>query len=87
MALMVEFGLNTVFIAGYKTRLVAGALGIFTITTALVFHHNLADQNQLIHFFKKISIVGDMFQVFVLCGGALSLDAQLALKNFKLTHA
>jgi putative oxidoreductase len=81
MALIVELGLTTLFIIGYKTRLVAGVLGIFTIVTAFAFHFQLADQNQFIHFFKNISIAGGMFQVFVFGGGALSVDGRMASRN------
>ncbi|MEC6742921.1 DoxX family protein [Pseudomonas qingdaonensis] len=73
--------------SAYKTCLVAGVLGIFTIVTALVFHHNQGDQNQFIHFFKNISIAGGMFQVFVFGGSALSLDARLSRKAFQSVSA
>ena len=62
IALIVELGLTTVFILGYKTKWVGGVLGLFTIVTGLAFHNHLNDQNQFIHFFKNISIAGGMFQ-------------------------
>jgi putative oxidoreductase len=81
MALIVELGLTTLFILGYRTRLVAVVLGLFTIVTALAFHHPLSDQNQFIHFFKNISIAGGMLQVAVFGAGALSIDGWLARKQ------
>lgn len=78
VALIVELGLTTLFILGYKTRLIATILGLFTIVTALAFHNQIADQNQFIHFFKNISIAGGMFQVAVFGAGALSIDAKKA---------
>lgn len=76
VALLVELGLTTLFILGYKTRIIATILGLFTIVTALAFHNQLGDQNQFIHFFKNISIAGGMFQVAVFGAGAFSLDGR-----------
>jgi putative oxidoreductase len=81
LALIVELGLTTVFILGYRTRLVGTLLGLFTIVTALAFHNQLGDQNQFIHFFKNISIAGGMFQVAVFGAGQLSIDGWLARKQ------
>ena len=81
MALIVELGLATVFVLGYRTRLVATLLGLLTVVTALAFHNQLSDQNQFIHFFKNIPIAGGMFQVAVFGAGSLSIDGWLARKN------
>jgi putative oxidoreductase len=60
---------------------IASSGGLFTIVTALAFHHPLSDQNQFIHFFKNISIAGGMLQVAVFGAGALSIDGWLARKQ------
>jgi putative oxidoreductase len=45
-------------VLGYKTRIVAFLLTGFCLLTAIIFHRNLADQTQMIMFFKNLSIAG-----------------------------
>ena len=39
----------------------AGALGLFRLTTAALFHTNFAIRNELLHFEKDLAIAGGMF--------------------------
>ena len=71
----VEIGASTALILGYQTRLVAAIMAVFTLATALAFHTHFADQDQFIHFFKNIAIVGGLLQVAAFGGGRFSLDA------------
>jgi putative oxidoreductase len=59
---------------GWKTRIVALLLAGFSLLTALVFHNDLADQTQMIMFFKNISISGAFLLLFANGAGPLSLD-------------
>jgi putative oxidoreductase len=77
---LVEIVGGTALILGYRTRLVAAILAAFTLLTALTFHSNFADQNQMIQFLKNVSIVGGLLQV-VAFGGGLSLDGRAQRKN------
>ncbi len=76
ISLLVELGCGTVLIFGYRTSLVAGVLAVFTIVTAIDFHHALSDQNQLIHFFKNVAIAGGLLNIVAIGGGSLSVDAR-----------
>jgi putative oxidoreductase len=76
LAVIVEVLGGFALIAGYRTRLVAAGLASFTLATALAFHSNLADQNQFIHFFKNIAMVGGLLQVVAFGAGRFSLDAR-----------
>jgi putative oxidoreductase len=76
VAALIELGGGIALALGYRTRLVATVLAAFAIVTALVFHSALADQNQLIHFFKNIAMAGGLLQVAAFGGGRLSLDAR-----------
>jgi len=62
-------------IAGYQTRIVAGVFAAYCLATAALFHNNLADQNQFVHFFKNVAMAGGMLQVLAFGAGRLSLDA------------
>lgn len=76
VAVIVEIGGGLALIAGYRTRLVAAALALFSVATALAFHNALADQNQFIHFFKNIAMAGGLLQVVAFGAGRFSLDAR-----------
>ena len=68
-------------VLGWKTSIVAVLLAGFSILTALTFHNNLADQTQLIMFFKNISIAGGFLLLAVNGAGALSLDARISRRQ------
>lgn len=74
VAITVELGGGLMLIAGYRVRAVAGAMAIFTIATALSFHTNFADQNQMIHFLKNVMITGGLMQIVAFGAGATSIQ-------------
>lgn len=76
IALLVELAGGLALILGYRTRLIAGILAVFSVVTAFAFHFDLGDQNQFIHFFKNVAIAGGLLNVVALGGGAWSLDAR-----------
>jgi len=61
---------------GWKTRRIALALAGFSLLSAVVFHANLADQNDMNNFMKNIAIAGGFLFLFVNGGGAFSLDTR-----------
>jgi putative oxidoreductase len=61
---------------GYRTRIVATVMFVFTLATAAFFHNHFADQNQFIHFFKNIAIAGGLLHVIAFGGGRVSLDGR-----------
>jgi len=73
-AAVVELVGGWALVLGYRTRLVALALAVFSILAALSFHSALSDQNQFIHFFKNIAMAGGLLQVVAFGGGRLSFD-------------
>ena len=75
-AVLAEIGGGLLLAVGYKTRLAAIVLAAFSISTALIFHNALGDQNQFIHFLKNIAIAGGLLQVAAFGAGSLSLDAR-----------
>lgn len=76
IAVAVELLGGIALILGYRTRVVAAALAIFSVAAAIGFHHQLADQNQFIHFFKNIAIAGGLLQIVALGAGRVALDAR-----------
>ncbi|MGY2736679.1 DoxX family protein [Sphingomonas sp. UYP23] len=76
IALLVELAGGVALVLGYRTRLTAAVLAIFSVVTALAFHNALGDLNQFINFFKNIAIAGGLLNVVALGGGIWSLDAR-----------
>ena len=74
VAVAVELGGGVLLIAGYHARSVAIALAVFSLATAVSFHSNFADQNQMIHFLKNVMMAGGLLQIAAFGAGALSLD-------------
>ena len=74
VAVAVELGGGLLLIAGYRARYVAAALALFSLATALSFHSNFADQNQMIHFLKNVMMAGGLLQIAAFGAGALSID-------------
>jgi putative oxidoreductase len=78
VAVIVELGGGLLLIAGFQTRLVATALALFSIATAVSFHSNFADQNQMIHFLKNVMMAGGLLQIAAFGAGAISLDNRIS---------
>jgi putative oxidoreductase len=76
LAVLVEVVGSLMLVVGYRVRLVASIMALFTLATALAFHANLADQDQFIHFFKNVSIAGGLLQVVAFGAGRFSLDSR-----------
>jgi putative oxidoreductase len=74
IAVAVELGGGVLLIAGYQARFVAIALAAFSLATAVSFHNNFADQNQMIHFLKNVMMAGGLLQIAAFGAGALSID-------------
>jgi putative oxidoreductase len=77
-AVAVELGGGILLLIGFQTRIVGIVLAVFTMATALSFHHNFADQNQMVHFLKNVAITGGLLQVVAFGAGSFSLDSRLA---------
>jgi putative oxidoreductase len=75
IAVAFEFGGGLLLILGFRVREVASGLALFTLATAIFFHHDFADRNQMIHFFKNIMIIGGFLQIAHFGAGRYSLDA------------
>tara|TARA_B100000579_G_C22493709_1_gene693636 strand:- start:192 stop:578 length:387 start_codon:yes stop_codon:yes gene_type:complete len=68
-------------IIGFKTRLCALIMAIFTIVVALIFHTDFSNQMQLVAFLKNISIAGGFLIVVANENRFFSIDNLLKLKK------
>jgi putative oxidoreductase len=78
VAIALELGGGFLLVVGFRTRLVAAALTLFSLATAAAFHSNFADPDQMIHFFKNVMMAGGLLQIVAFGAGALSVDNRSA---------
>jgi putative oxidoreductase len=76
VAVAVELGGGLLLLLGYRVRVAALALALFSLATAVSFHSNFADQDQMIHFLKNVMMAGGLLQIAAFGAGALSLDSR-----------
>lgn len=76
IAAFIEIVGGIALLLGYRTRIVASVLFLFTLATAVFFHNHFGDQNQFIHFFKNIAMAGGLLHVIAFGGGRVSLDGR-----------
>ena len=67
-AIILEILAPLLIIIGYQTRIAAGALSLFCIATAVIFHTDFSNQMQLIAFMKNIALAGGF--LFLVVNGA-----------------
>jgi putative oxidoreductase len=67
-------------IVGYKTRLAALVMSLFTLTVAIIFHTDLSDGMQLVFFLKDLAIAGGFMIIIAYGSNKFSLDHFLKSK-------
>jgi putative oxidoreductase len=73
-AIAVEVHCGLLIVLGYQTRIVAGKFCLFCVATAIFFHLNFADPNQIFHFIKNLVMTGGTLRLVFYGAGALSID-------------
>lgn len=76
LAVLTELGGGLLLLSGYRVRAVSLGMAVFCVVTAIFFHHNFTDQNQMIHFLKNVMMAGGLLQITWFGAGAFSLDAR-----------
>ena len=66
-AIAVEILFPILIIIGYKTRIAAGALFLFCLITAFIFHFDFSNQSQLVLFLKNLGLAGGF--LFIVANG------------------
>ncbi|MGC1701325.1 MAG: DoxX family protein [Pseudolabrys sp.] len=78
LSIAMEVGGGLLLVVGFRTRLAAIALALFSLAAAAAFHSNFADPNQMIHFFKNVMMAGGLLQIVAFGAGALCIDNRSA---------
>jgi putative oxidoreductase len=80
IAVLIELGGGLLLLFGFRVRFASLVMAVFCIGTAVFFHRNLSDQNQMIHFLKNVMMAGGLLQITYFGAGAFSLDGRTALR-------
>ncbi len=84
LVIALQLGGGALIAAGIMTRFAALAFAAFCVLTAILFHGQFADRNQLLHFQKDLAIAGG-FLVLACCGpGKWSIGRYLARSGNEL---
>ena len=79
--ILLQLGGGLLVAAGLATRLAAVAPAAFCTFTALFFHRQFADGNQLLHFQKDLAIAGGFLTLAVAGPGGWSVSKYLNLHH------
>ena len=73
-AVAVEIVCSVMVIVGFQTRAAAAVLALYCVATAVFFHANFADADNIIHFMKNVALTGGLLQIVAFGAGAFSID-------------
>ena len=76
IAILVETVVIAALVLGYRTRIAATILVAYCFATAIFFHNHWSDTNQMMHFWKNMTMAGGLMQIIAFGGGRFSLDAR-----------
>ena len=80
-SLVLEILFPILLIVGYKTKISASIMALFTLTVAIIFHTDFQNQMELITFLKDIAIAGGFLVIASNEPKICSIDYFLKSKN------
>ena len=78
-SLLFEIIIPILLIIGFKTRIVAILMFLFTITVSIIFHTDISNHMQIIAFLKNFSIAGGFLII-------ASYEAKMCTIDYYLKH-
>jgi putative oxidoreductase len=75
LVVLTELGGGLLIACGFQSRVAALALSGFCVLTAVLFHSDFSDLNELIQFNKDIAIAGGFLALVAFGAGGWSIDA------------
>ena len=80
-ATVLEILFPLLLIVGYKTKLAAFVMALFTFTVAIIFHTDFSKGMEMVFFLKDLAIAGGFLMIFVYGANKISLDHFLKSKQ------
>jgi len=73
-AVILEILFPLLLIVGYKTKLAAFVMALFTFTVAIIFHTDFSKGMEMVFFLKDLAIAGGFMIIIVYGPGKISID-------------
>ena len=73
-SIFVEILFPLLLIIGYKTKIAALVMALFTLTVAIIFHTNFNSGMEMTFFLKDLAIAGGFIIILINGAGLLSID-------------
>ena len=73
-SVILEILFPLLIIVGYKTKLAALVMTLFTFAVAIIFHADFHEDMQLVFFLKDLAIAGGFITIFFYGANKISLD-------------
>ena len=80
-SLVLEILFPILLIVGYKTKISASIMALFTLTVAIIFHSDFQNHLELIAFFKNVAIAGGFLVIVANDPKICSIDYFLKSKK------
>ena len=80
-SLFFELIIPIFLIIGFKTRIVASLMCLFTLIVSIIFHSDFSDHMQIISFLKNLSIAGGFLIIAANKPQICTLDYYLKIKK------
>ena len=78
-SLIFELIIPILLIIGFKTRIAASAMCLFTLIVSIIFHFDFSDHFQILSFLKNLSIAGGFLII-------ASYEAKMCTMDYYLKH-
>ena len=75
--IIIEILFPLLLIVGYKTKLAASVMALFTFTVTIIFHTDFGEGIQMTMFLKDLAIAGGFLIIFIRGAGKYSIDQRL----------
>ena len=80
-SIILEILFPLLIIIGYKTKLAALVMALFTFTVAVIFHTDFYEDMQMVFFLKDLAIAGGFMMIFFYGANKISIDNFLKSKQ------
>ena len=79
--IILEILFPLLLIVGYKTKLAASVMALFTFAVAIIFHTDFSEGMQMMFFLKDLAIAGGFMIIIAYGPSKISLDHYFKLKQ------
>jgi putative oxidoreductase len=80
-AVAVEIVCAAMLVVGFQARVAAAILALYCVATAVFFHADFANPDNIFHFMKNVAMTGGLLQIVGFGAGAFSIDNRREIRS------